>query len=466
MKLEDLAPDKLKMKVDLEDKALLYMKHRAEAIKGLQADLKNIYYDSDSGKFFKKSKHGDFIKFTEGAVKRYLKIHGFKPAEKTDDEHHPIDYAFDEIMEERAVEWVGQLGGYRPGLHTIQNGTRVLIRKGASLPKPKPGDYSAFDRFFRGILKTDEQINFFYSWLQVCLSELMKGSLRSGPAIVLASPKNFGKSLFKKLVSKVLGGRAADATKFMKSRTDFNADLFGSELWTLDDTVPATQYNARLEMGKLIKQVVASNDDSCHPKRRDALPVRVWRRLMIFCNDDAESLKIIPPLDGQDHLSDKLAILKAHKQDLSYAGLDEDEKESFDALLDKQLPAFADYILNHFKIPESARLDKDHVRRWGFDVIQSSEVVSAVRAEQKEMKLHEMIQEHITHSNEWRGKASALVDELQEVVELRQRMIDLRMNTDTVSKLLTNLAAMKPDIYTKPKKDRYKGQEYFIKPEN
>ena len=186
---------------------------------------------------------------------------------------------------------------------------------------------------------------------------------------------------------------------------------------------------------------------------------------MIFCNDDPESLKIIPPIDGQDHLSDKLAILKAHKQDLSFAGLDADEKDNYDTRIEEQLPAFADFIMNQFEIPESAKTQSDHVRRWGLDVIQSEEVVSSVQAEQKEIKLHEMIQEHITRFSEWRGKASSLVDELQDIPELRQRMIDLRLNTDSVSKLLTNLSVMKSGIYSKPKKDRVKGQEYIIKPE-
>jgi hypothetical protein len=457
--VKDILADPIKFEVDSQDKALLYKQHRADAIKNLKATLDDIFYDDGGMKFFKRNNNGEFTKCSEGMLRRFLKLHGFTPTVKSDDEHSAIDYALDEIVEERVVSWVGELAGYKAGPHTASNGTKLLVTKSAQLPKPTPGKYDLLDTFFRGLLKTEDQIDFFYSWLKLALSQLSVGDLKSGPAIVLAGPKNFGKSLFASFVTKLLGGRVSDASLYVTGRTDFNGDLFKSELWLLDDTVPASEYKSRQQLGKLIKQVVASNVDSCHAKRMDALPIKIWRRLLVCCNDDPDSLKIIPPLDGDDNLSDKMAILKGHKQDLTIAGVTDDEKNEYDRKIEKQIPSFVHFILNQFEIPEYM-ID----RRWGIRVIQNQELVDAVQDELVETKLHELIQKHITHTSEWTGSASMLLEELSEVVGLTPRLRNIHVyeNESYVGTLLGKLAKMKPDIYTKLERTR-DGRSYAIK---
>jgi len=292
----------------------------------------------------------------------------------------------------------------------------------------------------------------------MALNQLLKGDLATGPAVALVGPPDCGKTLFKLVLSKILGGRSASAGRYLRGGTEFNAELFRSELWSLDDEISPDRYKDRQNLGQFIKKVVADPIDSIHSKGKDAIPVKVWRRLLICCNDDSNSLAILPPLTGSEGLADKLAILKAHVHELPPTETDA-ERAEFWGKVDRALPGFIHHIISK-PIPENMRS-----RRWGVKVIQNSEVVETLIEDQPEQILHRLIQAHVAHTKEWSGTCEDLISHLNTIQGPPSQLVsDMRLTSRGVGIHLQTLCAQKPEVYSF--KRITSGRFYRIRPAN
>jgi hypothetical protein len=228
-----------------------------------------------------------------------------------------------------------------------------------ALIEPQPGEAPTIKAVLEGLFLESEseavgnaQLHTFLGWLKSSVEALRAGRQQQQQALAICGVRDCGKSFIQHhIITPCLAGRAADAERYFLRGNDFNADLFAAEHLVLDDCRASTKIADRLAFAAKIKQhTVGATVASLHGKGKDAITVRPWWRISITCNDDPESLLVLPPLN--EDFADKLILLRASRFDFPEPITTAAEKEKFEAKLRSEIPAFLDFLLNRYTVPE------------------------------------------------------------------------------------------------------------------
>lgn len=361
-----------------------------------------IFYDYNQRLFWIQDDRGVWILISSADVKRELRGMGFRSTKEDDENLSQVETIISTIQRSNNVDYAGSLAGYRTGFYSI-SGKRILVRDSPVFIQSAKGEWP----ILRGILFRmlgEDQILYLIGWLKVAIEALYNSHLRPGQALVLAGPRNCGKSLLQNLITILLGGRSCKAYRYMSGKTIFNSDLMGAEHLVIEDEQPSTDIRARRNFGAEIKIVTANEDVSSHAKNRNALTLKPFWRISISVNDETENLMILPPID--ESLQDKFIIFKAEKHDMPMPTGTHQERNAFISLLRNELPAFVDYLFE-FVIPESMAED-----RYGIQHFHHPDILAAISDMQPETKLLELIETAIfgviPPPSEWEGSANEL----------------------------------------------------------
>ena len=112
------------------------------------------------------------------------------------------------------------LAGYHKGIVEFRD-KRLLILDSPVFIAAQPGDWTLLSEFLLNLLGVN-QVQYFYGWLKIALEALYNKKFRPGQALVLAGPKDCGKSLLQNLLTVLFGGRSAKPHQYMNGGTDFN----------------------------------------------------------------------------------------------------------------------------------------------------------------------------------------------------------------------------------------------------
>jgi hypothetical protein len=252
-----------------------------------------------------------------------------------------------QTVEERHVcYWAGEIAGFKPGPH--KSGDEVLlITRGPNLIVPNPGSFDTVKNVIAAILGDDPetgdiQINGFMAWLKFSLEAVASGTRTPGHVLILVGPPECGKSLLVSICREILGGRAASPHQAWSKDTAFNADLVGSELLVLDDCYSQGKIEARRAVGTSMKESLFNEFVRIHPKGREAFSVApVWRAIMC-CNDDPDSLFVVPPLTSD--MQDKMLILRCHKRTAPEHDFPPVDRKRFRERITRELPALVAHL--------------------------------------------------------------------------------------------------------------------------
>ncbi len=123
---------------------------------------------------------------------------------------------------------------------------------------------------------------------------------------------------------------------------------------------------------------------SLHAKGREAINLRPWWRISITLNNDPEAMLILPPLDQQ--ISDKLIILRASPYQPLMPTTSPEHRAAYAAAISSELPAFSDWLINSFSIP-------DHLRcpRYNIATFHHPELAASLRSLSPECDLMDLI---------------------------------------------------------------------------
>jgi hypothetical protein len=306
-----------------------------------EATRPDFYYNG-SGYFL--DSMTEFIPMDQRSVTRHLKGSGLTPAE--------IDQELNRIQIERHVNYAGPLAGHSRGLHQ-SSGRKLLATSSPRIIASNPGLWLNLKRVIEGLLGDDpdageRQVQIFLGWVKAARDALVGRRRRPGQALVLAGPPNSGKSLLIDLIELILGGRRANPYPNFSGRTAFNGDLAGAELLAVDDEAGSTDIRARKNLAASIKSSLFAGSVRIEGKHRDGFVFRPLWRLVIACNDEPESLMVIPPLTTD--IADKLTLLRCHKRPLPMPAHTLDEREAFFAALVSEIPAML-HALDGWSLP-------------------------------------------------------------------------------------------------------------------
>jgi hypothetical protein len=423
-------------------------------------ELEDYYYEGDKGRYLCRDAHGAWMPITTRDLKLRLAQKGFETEKAKGDLISMADSMILRIQQERYVVYAGPLAGYEIGRHE-QGGYNVLVTHQRNVIQPVGVDWDVVKRIFVTPLIDecgyDQSIHLF-TWLKradEALNSPYRGggsqSFTPGPALVLAGPKDCGKTLMCSVIRKLLGGRVGKPYRYMMGATSFNKELMGSELLVIDDEISNTDLRTRRAFGYQIKNMLFAENQSGHGKAKDAITLYPFCRLMILVNDEPESLLILPPVD--DSLDDKIMMLKVCENEESVRADTPAERAELNEVIDEQLPAFLGWLRYGFVVPKEC-----DAPRTGVYAFRHKALMETVNQLTPENKLMTLIDDALFSGNDhedWQGTANQLSKDLCEGPYKHDARALLNW-TNATGTYLGRLAKSHPDrfIYVKGRESR------------
>ena len=161
------------------------------------------YYDKYSGGFWLQDAKLSWMRLKEGDFARFLTEYGYSRRAPVGEELSSADRAMMEIQMKQNVDYAGSLAGYSQGLIEME-GMSVLVTSSPKIIPPEAGDYAVLHAMLLNMFGP-EQLPYFEAWIKLAYESLSSRNLRPGHAMVIAGPRNSGKSLVQQIVTKILG---------------------------------------------------------------------------------------------------------------------------------------------------------------------------------------------------------------------------------------------------------------------
>ena len=366
----------------------------------------------DGREYWVKSVTGCWNALTRQDVMLHLKVAGKLSARVAKGENQSeVESALHHIQHHQAIECAAPLVHQPEGLvyteiGRILNTSKLKAITPVEAPNVVPEtDFPFISEYLANLFTPTKDGT---SQLQVCLSWLKRGytgayrkALKSSQVMYLVGPTGRGKTLFNTvLVSGLMGGHV-DASPYLTGMDDWNSHLFESAVWSIDDVVALKDQRAHERFSSLLKKIAANTTFTIAEKYRKARQV-IWNGLLLIsCNDDPESSRILPDCDHSNR--DKIIMLKVAAHNFVFP---DDCAQRIRA----ELPAFARFLLN-WEIPEELVGES----RYGIKAYAEPSLVDLSRFGSRSYGFYELLQVFFKHQPKdqaWTGIATDLFTEL------------------------------------------------------
>ena len=274
-----------------------------------------------------------------------------------------VEDALKQIRGHYVVDASGSRAGYEAGRILNQNGEVFLVTSSPTLIEPSEGDFPTIKALYNRLFPTDQI--YFLAWMRDGIVSLRSGGRLTGKLLVLAGPRDCGKSFLQKyVITPLLGNRSIDPFMYMSGASNFNS-LSGYEHWKIEDKGQSDS-RSRQALASRMKEMVANEDITEHQKHKDLRSVEAFRRISLSCNDEAKYLNILPDMD--DSLMDKVLVLQCGKGGIPEDYGDAQTQKTFLAKVTSELPAFSHYLLN-------LKIEPKYLGRFGVAIYQNAEIM-------------------------------------------------------------------------------------------
>jgi hypothetical protein len=404
------------------------------------------FYDSDRKEYLFENAEGRWLPLPATGIKRRLKMSGLPTRPLPGEFVSRCDQFLAFVEDHHDVRYAAPLAGRTAGFYE-ENGIRFLVTESPKLIEPKAGKFNNIMAVIRGLYHDSEpahgqrQLDTYLGYVKTAVESLRAGRSQQAQALATAGPPGCGKSLSQHLFTHMLGGRSAKAAQFMTGQTTFNADLFEAEHLMLEDEFMSSRITDRHKLAAAIKNATVSTQvQNCHRKKCTPVPLRPWWRVTITLNDEPEALRVLPPFD--EHVADKIILLRASKFELPMKTDTTEGQERFWNTLTSEIPAFLQWLLNEYEIPEEMRDSRYVVKTFHHPhMLQELEELSP---ESLLLNLVDAALFELTSTAGWSGSANQLRADLINEPSTRRDAERLLDNPVTAGTYLGRLAKKQP----------------------
>lgn len=238
---------------------------------------------------------------------------------------------------------------------------------------------NAFDGEWKGV----PAFEYFLGWFKRFYESALNGKPLPGQVLIIAGEAHTGKSFLNKwVIGEALGG-SVDAEPLLMKETAFNKAGAENALWRCDDAATDGNWKTREMFTKSLKQMAANPSQLYQPKFRDSIELPFLGRVVVTCNTDPESLRILPTLDGT--IRDKIMLFKLKEGFRPHFFNTNYENEE---RVCKELPFFLRWLLDR-QIPE--KINDPVFKRFGVRSFHHGELVTVAQTTQSEYVFSELI---------------------------------------------------------------------------
>lgn len=376
-----------------------------------------VRYERGKGRYWYQEESGRWEGKSVEQFRRRLKIKGISGRCEEGAIVSPHDRIIDHVEQTLGVDYCGPLAGYVAGVYEFNNAA-VLVSVSPCLLTPSAGEWPTLGAYLSQLFGVDvdscgeKQRLTFCLWIARACRGIFEQRLLSGQALILAGPRGNGKTLLQEeIITAMLGGRMVKARGwYLDAQAKFNVELFKAEHHVLSDENASRDYRARREFGQKIKDAVANNQHSCHPKHVDSITLPARWRLTISVNDEAEHLQTLPPLSDKD-IADKVHLFQTYQATIPE---DDDERAAWLARLMTEIPAFLHDVLK-LEVPADMKEG-----RFGVKAFRHPFLLSQLNSFSPEVRLLEIVDQLFfwdTSPDPWQGNATSLRAALLEKAE-------------------------------------------------
>lgn len=184
----------------------------------------------------------------------------------------------------------------------------------AAAPEGVDGDFPWLREFFDKVWDDEVchggigQRDYFFAWLKRFWESGLAGRLLSGQVVFIVGHAGQGKTFLSNFILGSIAGGFGDASAYLLGGESFNKELAEVGVWAVDDGMATIDGGSRKTFSSKIKKVIANPTIVYRPMYCDGAEMPWQGRLVVTCNNDPESLSIIPTTDNS--ILDKLMLFK------------------------------------------------------------------------------------------------------------------------------------------------------------
>jgi hypothetical protein len=258
----------------------------------------------------------------------------------------------------------------------------VLVRKGARLLEPKPGEWPTIEKMLKELLTLEYgpedvvdgipprglmvQYDRFLYWMARAVENVYKSPALhlNSQVLILAGAGGVGKSLMQHLIiTPILGGRSADPSRYLFGLTEFNEGWMGAEHLLIEDPRPNARSYDKLLFAQMLKSLTVNEEHSLHPKGKAEFGVPAQFVVTLSINDDPDSIRMLPKLTPDFAAKVMLFRVAGVAECCSMPVQTPAEKEEFGALLRAEMPAFLDFLMG-LEVPAGLKSGRFGVKHY------------------------------------------------------------------------------------------------------
>jgi hypothetical protein len=418
--------------------------YEADAISDI---VSNSAYDGD--KFWFRSDEGIWAAWSKEDFSQELRVRGKDSRRKPGQTASETDMIENHIKRTRKVKAALPFLFFPPGI-IVHDGKPYLNTSRVAPISPAapvtdglmtfidgrkhfPLIYKLLRNMFAGDENGDsDQLTHLLAWLKYSYVNALERTPKPGQAIVIAGPPGKGKTFLSwKVISGLMGGRS-DASAHLVENDRWTERLLEHPVMTIDDSSALSDARSLREFTNKIKRYTANPEIMYEQKYMKTGAVPWLGRIVITCNLDAESLRILPDMDSSTQ--DKICLFKASDPIIDFADF-----QTNDRTIRHELPLFARFLVD-WKYPEGCIAEE---RRFGVKAFHHPDLFEESRQHGLGM-LIEMLGGFLDgyfampgHANEreWSGTALQLLTDMSVQFETLSRELNYRALSIQLGKL-------------------------------
>jgi hypothetical protein len=315
--------------------------------------VENIYFDGHD--YWRRTPAGTWANFNKPDTILHLKTSRKLSSRATADGPSLMDLAVEHIHNMQRVAEAGPVVCRPSGIiwtNGIQklNTSNVRVMQPAEGPPEVWGDAGNFPWVCRlsAMLPEGTARTTVIAWLAWAYQHAYRMEPVSGQVLFICGPVGVGKTLWNREIMGTIFGGFAEANSFLTGEDSFNIEMFFKYFWCLDDGTPSSDARKRTVYSHTLKRIAANSSFRVNGKFLQASMTEWNGRLCVTCNDDEESIRLIP--DATVSNTDKLILIRTVKT----APLVFPPVKEIKEILSRELPHFCRYLLD-YEIPAEIR---------------------------------------------------------------------------------------------------------------
>lgn len=306
----------------------------------------------DEHNFWLHQDDGYWEKYDTASMSRWLRVQGFSA--KAGPGGSEIDRALSKVqMDQRiraALPFIHQPHGPKDyqGERVLNiSKIKVLAPAGAGIfpvndfgaaVKTFPWIWSFLSQFLELVKNQNIQLEYLLQWMKYTYERALEQRPGQGQALVLAGKEGDGKTFFATVIlGKMLGG-TGDQADYIIRGSQWSNQLAKWPIALIDDSQGSADHGAHAQFSALVKKLVANRMLSYNGKYESTGTVEWLGRVVILCNDDAESLRLLPTMDIS--VARKISLLKTSSRGFVFETDEENVRR-----VNEELPYFCRFLL-------------------------------------------------------------------------------------------------------------------------